>query len=36
MGRVRWAAVISFISYGSPLAVVLPWKISPYQDAVPI
>src|SRR5690242_1238320 len=34
-GRLRWAAVIAFISNASPFAVVLPWWLLPYQDAMP-
>src|SRR5947209_11863249 len=34
-GMVRLAAVMSYMSYGSPLAVGFPSKNSPYQDAVP-
>src|ERR1700757_3711527 len=32
-GNLRWAAVNWNISYGSPLAVSLPWNCLPYQDA---
>jgi len=32
-GKVRCAAVSSYMSYGSPLAVGLPSKSLPYQDA---
>src|SRR5687767_11619461 len=34
-GSEGWAAVISFISKRSPLAVRRPWNLRPYQDAVP-
>src|ERR1051326_7668595 len=35
-GRSRWAAVRSYISNASPLAVSLPWNCLPYQEALPI
>ena len=35
-GRVRCAAVISPMSYTSPLAVRRPWNGFPYQDASPV
>src|SRR5579871_958650 len=35
IGRLRWAAVKSNMSYGSPLAVFLFWKMRPYQEALP-
>src|SRR5437868_13706041 len=34
-GSWRWAAVNWNISYGSPLAVVLPWNCLPYHEALP-
>src|SRR5271169_6867920 len=34
-GSVRWAAVKSCISYGSPLAVFLCWNTFPYHEALP-
>lgn len=34
MGKIRCAAVIWYMSYRSPLAV-LPWKVGPYQEATP-
>src|SRR5215204_7289095 len=34
-GRVLWAAVKSWVLNRSPLAVFLPWKPGPYQDATP-
>ena len=35
-GSSRCAAVCAHMSYGSPLAVGLPWKSWPYQDASPV
>src|SRR5215831_12105237 len=35
MGKVSDAAVMSYMWYGSPLAVSLPSKFAPYHDAVP-
>src|SRR3954468_1074238 len=34
-GSCLWAAVNWNMSYGSPLAVVFPWKLFPYQLALP-
>src|SRR5256885_294379 len=34
-GRVLWAAVRAWVLNRSPLAVFLPWKPGPYQDATP-
>jgi len=34
--RLRWAAVIAFMSKRSPLAVRFPWHSSPYQEHVPL
>src|SRR3954464_5831492 len=34
-GRVLWAAVRAWELNRSPLAVWLPWKPGPYQDATP-
>ena len=34
-GRLRWAAVIANMSYGSRLLVRRLWNLRPYQDAIP-
>ena len=34
-GSVLCAAVIAYMLYGSPVEVGLPWKLSPYHDAIP-
>src|SRR4051794_4323824 len=35
-GRVLWAAVRAWVLNVSPLAVRLPWKPGPYQEAAPV
>ena len=35
MGKVLWAAVMPYMSYGSPIEVLTPWKPGPYQEATP-
>src|SRR3954453_2200798 len=35
-GSVLWAAVRAFVLNRSPLAVRLPWKPGPYQEAAPV
>src|SRR3954470_709657 len=35
-GRVLWAAVSAWVLNFSPLAVRLPWKPGPYQEAAPL
>jgi hypothetical protein len=34
-GRLLCAAVMRFVSKSSPLEVVLPWNLPPYQEASP-
>jgi hypothetical protein len=34
-GRLRWAAVSACMSKRWPLAVLRPWNLSPYQEAMP-
>ncbi len=34
-GSVLCAAVMPYMSYDSPMDVLSPWKVGPYQDATP-
>ena len=34
-GSVVWAAVMAYMSYGSPMEVELPWNFLPYHEAMP-